>query len=81
MKYDTHSNIELNIRFLMKNNYFNYSLTEMNTWDEDECNQYVGTDSSIFHALWQKEDRKFHSQKFQIMIILIKRLFVFVQQL
>lgn len=35
----------------------------MNTWDEDECNTYVGADGSIFHALWQKEDRKLRPKK------------------
>lgn len=28
----------------------------MNTWDEDECNTYVGTDSTIFPALMNKND-------------------------
>lgn len=29
---------------------------EMNTWDEDECNTYVGTDSTIFPAFMSKDD-------------------------
>lgn len=27
----------------------------MNTWDDEECNQYVGTDSTIFPAFLPKE--------------------------
>lgn len=28
----------------------------MDTWDDDECNTYVGTDSSIFPAFMNKDD-------------------------
>lgn len=28
----------------------------MNFWDEDECNQYVGTDSSIFPSFMTTEE-------------------------
>lgn len=33
----------------------------MNTWDEDECNQYVGTDSTIFPSLMNIQDGKLSS--------------------
>lgn len=33
-----------------------FSSIEMNTWDEDECNTYVGTDSTIFPAFMSKDD-------------------------
>lgn len=28
----------------------------MNTWDEDECNTYVGTDSTIFPSFMNPEN-------------------------
>lgn len=40
--------------------------TEMSVWDDDECNQYVGTDQSVFppymnlnDGLWAYEPSKF----------------------
>lgn len=38
--------------------HFHGKILEMNTWEEDECNTYQGTDSTIFASmLTHKEGR------------------------
>lgn len=45
----------------------------MNAWDDDECDTYVGTDSTIFPALMTKEEGAFPKFEFNEYIVILLR--------